>query len=151
MNPSRLKVPLAMAVAAILASACAATPSCGVDEYGVPSAQAGSLVPPARDAQSGVWSAYAEIRFDPDRPGIPAAYWEKVTEIVDHLRRHPDQQVGLDGSPDTGPVGAGPRQVGFVRSALVQAGVPSARIMTGVHGDPQNRRSDRVEVLFRPR
>jgi outer membrane protein OmpA-like peptidoglycan-associated protein len=69
------------------------------------------------------------------------------------MNQNPSLQIGIDGSMD--PRGSDPRdqnlsdrRVSAVRDALVQAGVPSYKILTGAFGDTQLTRDRRVEVLI---
>ena len=63
----------------------------------------------------------------------------KAREIADYMNRNPSARIAIDGFNG--------RRVNTVRSALIDAGVPAARIQTGQFGDAQQRRDSRVAVL----
>jgi outer membrane protein OmpA-like peptidoglycan-associated protein len=64
------------------------------------------------------------------------------------MKRNPSHRLAIDGASDASGENLGEDRVNAVRAALIQAGVPAARIHIGDFGDPQLRRERRVEVLF---
>jgi hypothetical protein len=64
----------------------------------------------------------------------------KAREIATYTDQNPSFRVAIDGS--------NARQVGNVRNALIDAGVPAYKIQTGAFGDPQSRRDNGVAVLI---
>jgi outer membrane protein OmpA-like peptidoglycan-associated protein len=64
----------------------------------------------------------------------------KVSEIASYMNENPSLRIGIDGSMD--PRGTDPRnqdlsdrRISAVRDALIEAGVPSSKIQSGVYGD----------------
>ena len=75
-----------------------------------------------------------------------------ISEVAAYLSKNPSLKVGIDSTIDPGGVDArnpmlSNRRSDAVRDALVQAGIPAARIQTGVHGDPKLMRERRVGIL----
>jgi outer membrane protein OmpA-like peptidoglycan-associated protein len=75
-----------------------------------------------------------------------------ISEVAAYLSKNPSLKVGIDSSTD--PRGGDARnpmlsnsRSDSVRDALVQAGIPAARIQTGVQGDPKLVRERRVGLL----
>lgn len=100
------------------------------------------------------WTLYRDFGFDYDASDLSASEMKKVSEIVQYLKQNPSLKVGLDGSMD--PRGSDPqnqslsdRRVNAVRDALINEGVPKAKIQTGAFGDPKLARDRRVAALFR--
>jgi outer membrane protein OmpA-like peptidoglycan-associated protein len=78
----------------------------------------------------------------------------KVSEIAHYLNENPSLKVGIDGSKD--PRGTEMRdqdlsdqRVSVIRSALIKAGVPKAKIQMGAFGDAGLVSDRRVAVLVR--
>jgi outer membrane protein OmpA-like peptidoglycan-associated protein len=78
----------------------------------------------------------------------------KVSEIASYMNENPSLRIGIDGS--MAPRGTDPRnqdlsdrRISAVRDALIEAGVPSSKIQSGVYGDAKLARDRRVEVLVR--
>jgi outer membrane protein OmpA-like peptidoglycan-associated protein len=78
----------------------------------------------------------------------------KVSDIAQYSKENPSLKIGIDGAMNTG--GSNPRnedlsdqRVNSIRTALIKAGVPRARIQTGVFGDARLARDRRVAVLIR--
>jgi hypothetical protein len=99
------------------------------------------------------WTSYRDFTFAYDRADIQSSDATKVTDIAAYMKQNPSIQVGIDGS--MAPNGSDPRnqqlsdsRVGAVRTALINAGVPSSRIKTGAFGDTALTKDRRVEVLI---
>lgn len=86
------------------------------------------------------WSSYRDFAFDGDSDDILRADDDKAQEIADYLALNPSFRIGIDGASEN--------RVANVRDALMDAGVPAAKIQTGDFGDAQLRSDNRVAVLF---
>ena len=100
----------------------------------------------------GDWTSYREVIFLDNRSDILASQKSKISEVAEYLTKNPSLKVGIDSSID--PNGSDARnqllsdQRGdAVRSALIEAGVPAARIQTGVRGDAKLVRDRRIGIL----
>jgi outer membrane protein OmpA-like peptidoglycan-associated protein len=100
------------------------------------------------------WTSYKEFMFEFNKADIQASETSKVSEVAAYLKQNPSLRIGIDGSMD--PRGTDPRsqelsdrRIGAVRTALIQAGVPSSKIQSGAYGDAKLARDRRVEVLVR--
>ena len=100
------------------------------------------------------WTLYRDFGFDYNASTLAASEMKKVSDIAQYLKRNPSLKVGLDGSMD--PRGNDPqnesltdRRVNAVRDALINEGVPKAKIQTGPFGDPKLARDRRVAALLR--
>lgn len=107
-------------------------------------AACGTTGPPT---EPGLWTPFDDFWFEPLRADLKRADLGKVAEIADYLRRHPDQQVGLDGAREPRSQELSQRRVESVRNALLQAGVPLYKIQSGYFSSSHPRRDSRVEVL----
>ncbi|TAN56630.1 MAG: hypothetical protein EPN19_00475, partial [Betaproteobacteria bacterium] len=87
---------------------------------------------------TGRWTSFREFWFDSNTVSLQTSDSGKVRDIATYLNQNPGKQAGIDGSS---------ARAGSVRSALLQAGVPTYQIQTGAFGDPQLQRDRRVEVL----
>jgi outer membrane protein OmpA-like peptidoglycan-associated protein len=85
--------------------------------------------------------------FDSNKSDLQASDSGKASEIASYLTQNPGQQVGIDGSIDPTNKDLSDRRVSAVRTALLQAGVPSNKIQTGAFGKPELRRDRHVVVL----
>ncbi|HUF71569.1 MAG TPA: hypothetical protein VMR74_01590 [Gammaproteobacteria bacterium] len=85
------------------------------------------------------WSSYRDFTFDGNSDDILRADDNKAQEIADYLAQNPSFRVGIDGASES--------RVANVRDALMDAGVPAAKIQTGDFGDAQLRRDNGVAVL----
>jgi hypothetical protein len=109
------------------------------------------------------WVAFRDFRFDYDKSDVRADEMQKVSEIVEHLKQNPSYTVGIDGHTD--PRGTpeynqklSERRTNAVRTALINAGVSSTKILTGSFGEARPKcgeateacwqRDRRVEVLI---
>jgi hypothetical protein len=95
----------------------------------------------------GNWTPYRDFWFDSNNSSLQASDSIKVSDIANYVSQHPSQHVGIDGSVDPNNTDLGNRRVNAVRTALIQAGVPSSKIQIGAFADPQLQRDRRVEVL----
>jgi outer membrane protein OmpA-like peptidoglycan-associated protein len=111
------------------------------------------------------WVAFADFLFDFDQSVIRASETSKVDKLAQYMKDNPNIEIGIDGHAD--PRGSNQynqplsqRRVDAIKAALVNAGVPSAKIQTGAFGKTQLKCSEateacwqrdrRVEVLVRP-
>jgi len=100
------------------------------------------------------WTSFRDFWFDFNRADLSFYELTKVSEVATYMKQNPSLQVGIDGTMDSN--GTNPqnsdlndRRISAVRTALIEAGVPAAKIRTGTFGDPQLMRDRRVEVLIR--
>jgi len=103
-------------------------------------------------AQGGVgmivgWTAYREFYFDPLAASIRPTDMGRASEIAAYLVQNPSLDVAIDGSGDE----LSSRRSASVRSALMQAGVPSNRIQMGAFVTPDRRHNGQIEVLIKTR
>jgi outer membrane protein OmpA-like peptidoglycan-associated protein len=87
-----------------------------------------------------------------DRSDLQPSQKSKISEVAAYLSKNPSLQVGIDSSLD--PSGIDPRnqtlsdrRSNSVRDALIEAGVPAAKIQTGIHGDAKLVRDRRIGLL----
>jgi len=129
MRPARFVRPLSLVFAAILAVS------------GIAAAQ--STAPPIEhvDAKvrNAVWTSLKDYTFAANSDDIIVSDQSKAREISEYLRLNPSFLVGLDGWNT--------RRVGAVRDALLHAGVPDEKILTGAYGYWQMRREGLVMVM----
>jgi outer membrane protein OmpA-like peptidoglycan-associated protein len=85
------------------------------------------------------WSSYRDYTFSVNSDDILSSDGNKAREVADYMNQNPSARIAIDGSSQ--------RRVNNVRNALVNAGVPAAKIQTGQFGDAQQRRDGRVAVL----
>jgi len=90
-------------------------------------------------APSGSWTLYHAYTFKAGSETIVYADAPKAGAVAEYLRRNPTHRVGIDGYSAS--------RVAHVRGALIEAGVPAAKIAAGPVGDPTLRREGRVAVL----
>ncbi len=100
------------------------------------------------------WVVYRELRFDPNRGDLQTSENTKLTEVVRYLQANPSLNVGIDSSMSPSGVEVHNQQVinaraTSVRNALIEAGVPTARIQTGAFRDPNVPREGQLAVLIR--
>ena len=98
------------------------------------------------------WTAYRDVIFMFNQSDILASQKPTISEVAEYLSKNPSLKVGIDSSID--PSGSDPRdqtlsdrRTGSVREALIAAGVPAARIQTGVRGDSTLVRDRRIGLL----
>ena len=111
------------------------------------------------------WVSFADVLFDFDQSAIRSSETAKVAKLGQYMTDNPGVEIGIDGFAD--PRGTtqynqplSQRRVDAVKAALVSAGVPSAKILTGAFGEMRPKcgeateacwqRDRRVEVLVRP-
>jgi len=109
------------------------------------------------------WSSFRDFLFDFDKSAIRSNETSHVSDVAAYLKNNPSARVGIDGHAD--PRGTDPynqslseRRVNAIRDALINVGVPSAKIHTGAFGESQPKcnestescwqRDRRVEVLI---
>lgn len=97
------------------------------------------------------WTTFRDFWFDSNRSELQAFASDQISDIANHVRRHPEQRVGIDGAIDPRRAELSNRRRISIRNALLRAGVPADRIETGDFGNPQLRRDLRVEVLVSER
>jgi len=89
------------------------------------------------------WTLYREFYFDSHQNDIRSVDMLKVSDIAAYVKQNPSLQIGIDAR------GSNSARFNAVLTALIQAGVPSDRIIKGVFGDRKIRRNGSIEVLFR--
>jgi outer membrane protein OmpA-like peptidoglycan-associated protein len=90
------------------------------------------------------WTTYREFYFDSQDDDIRSADMVKVSDIAAYVQQNPSLQIGIDGNR------SGKARINSVRTALIQAGVPSDKIKIGDFGDDRKSgHNGSVEVLFR--
>ena len=94
-------------------------------------------------------TSFRDFLFDFDKSDVRQNEARNVAEVAAHMQQNPTFTVGIDGYAD--PRGTNPynqalseRRVNAIRDALVQAGVPADKIVTGAFGD--NRLNCRAET-----
>jgi outer membrane protein OmpA-like peptidoglycan-associated protein len=100
------------------------------------------------------WTSNRDFWFDRDQSVIYPADQAQVAAIAAYMKANPSLILGIDGS--TNPRATrrqdqdlNSRRVSAVRSSLLAAGVPAARISDGMFGDVNLRRDGRVELLIK--
>lgn len=145
-----MKRPLLFAIAAAVAAGCA-TPEPMVRSQEAepvsrarPAATAGTTDYPGAlgcpDMARSGWKPFRDYAFSPNSDEILQSDGNKAWEIAESMKQNPSLRTAIDG--------LNARRAGSVRDALLNAGVPADRILTGAYGDPQLRRENRVMVLF---
>lgn len=147
---------LPLALLALFAAGCASTPPGTPAEPERRVSDTGAAAPPAATGVAGPadandaadrWTSFRDFWFDSNRSELQAFASEQISDIANHVRRHPGQRVGIDGAIDPRRAELANRRRISIRNALLRAGVPADRIETGDFGNPQLRRDLRVEVL----
>jgi outer membrane protein OmpA-like peptidoglycan-associated protein len=99
------------------------------------------------------WTAFRDILFDFDKSNVRANEMNEISEIAAYVQKNPSVTVGIDGHAD--PRGAdrynqslSERRVGAVKDALMTAGVPSAKILTGAFGESRLKCNDQTEECW---
>jgi len=109
------------------------------------------------------WTSFKNFLFDFDKSDIRTTQMNEVSEIAAYVKQNPSTKVGIDGHTD--PRGTdkynqalSERRVNAIRDALMKAGVPADRILTGAFGEARPvcnqstedcwQRDRRVEVLM---
>ena len=95
------------------------------------------------------WTAYRDFRFDSNQTDLQTSQTNKVSEIAHYLKANPSMKLGIDGSMEPRNQELSDQRVSSVRTALIEAGVPTTRIQTGAFGDKKLPRDGRVTVLIR--
>lgn len=139
-----MKRPLLFAIAAVVAAGCATPEPMVRSQEAEPVNRAGPAdYPGALDcpdmARSG-WRPFRDYAFSPNSDEILQSDGNKAWVIAEFMKQNPSLRTAIDG--------LNARRAGSVRDALLNAGVPADRILTGAYGDPQLRRENRVMVLF---
>ena len=154
---------LPLALLALIAASCGTTPpgtapepDRRVGDVGDTSATlfpvAAGLTGPADSIDAADrWTTFRDFWFDSNRSELQAFATEQISDIANHVQRHPGQRVGIDGAIDPRRAELGNRRRISIRDALLRAGVPADRIEAGDFGNPQLRRDLRVEVLISER
>lgn len=96
------------------------------------------------------WASFRDFQFDFDKSDVRQDESMKVSEIASHMQQNPSFTVGIDGYTDPrGTAGynqaLSQRRVDAVRSALMNAGVPSDKILTGAFGEARPKCSNETE------
>jgi outer membrane protein OmpA-like peptidoglycan-associated protein len=99
------------------------------------------------------WTSFRDFLFDFDQSFVRQNETSKVAEIAMHLQQNPTYTVGIDGYTD--PRGTSKynqalsqRRVDAVRTALMNAGVPASRILTGAFGEQRANCRDETEACW---
>ena len=99
------------------------------------------------------WTTFKDILFDSNSATIRTDEVVKVSEIAKYAKQNPSVMVGLDGYTDPFGTdgynqGLSERRVGVIRDALIQAGVPAARIHSGAFGESRLKCTDKTEECW---
>ena len=99
------------------------------------------------------WAKFNNILFDFDKSDIRVDETSKVAAVAAYLTQNPSAKVGIDGYAD--PRGTDPynqalseRRVNAIQDALVKAGVPSHKILTGAFGEKRLICSEKTEACW---
>jgi outer membrane protein OmpA-like peptidoglycan-associated protein len=99
------------------------------------------------------WESFSDFLFDFDKSDVRASEEGKAAAIAAYMKANPSIQAGIDGYAD--PRGTNQynlalsqRRVDAVRDALVQAGVPTAKIQTGFFGEARLKCSESTEACW---
>jgi outer membrane protein OmpA-like peptidoglycan-associated protein len=100
----------------------------------------------------GDWTAYREVLFMYNQSDIQASQKGTISEVAEYLSKNPSLKIGIDSSLEPNGIDAAnqtlsDRRAEAVRAALMQAGVPAAKIQTGVRGDAKLVRDRRIGLL----
>lgn len=129
-----------------------------------PAGVPGPAGPPGASGMTERWISLRDVLFDFDKTNVRSSETSKVSEIAAYMQQHPSLQIGLDGyvspqSIDPAAYALRDQRVVVVRNALIEAGVPAAKIQEGTFGEVRPLCSDsaeacqqldrRVEVLVR--
>jgi hypothetical protein len=98
--------------------------------------------PSGNTAVAGTWSAYRDIWFDANRSEMRNSEYSKAADVANYLNQNPNATVAIDGTSE---------RATSVRTALLEAGVPSHKIQYGSFGDPGMQRDRQVQVLVSSR
>jgi len=109
-----------------------------------------------RDAPTGVvedWTTLQSLWFAAYETEIHLADREKVKEIAAYMKRNPSLLLGIDSTlgaaASANDRDLSARRAVTARDALIAEGVPASSIQTGAFGDPNHRRTGRVELLIK--
>lgn len=144
LSEQMIKRPLLLAIVATFAVACTAESDSRVGaagSAGVADAQDAPRPADIKDTlvQHEEWSTYKDFTFNFGSDELQRSDAAKVREIAGHLEQNPSLRVGIDGPNE--------RRAGNVRDALIDAGVPAAKIRIGNFSDAQLRTDGRVDIL----
>ena len=153
---------LPLALLALIAAGCGTTPPGTAPEPDrrVGDTSTSATLPPVAAGLTGPadlidaadrWTTFRDFWFDSNRSELQAFATEQISDIANHVQRHPGQRVGIDGAIDPRRAELSNRRRISIRDALLRAGVPANRIEAGDFGNPQLRRDLRVEVLVSER
>jgi outer membrane protein OmpA-like peptidoglycan-associated protein len=99
------------------------------------------------------WTTFRDFQFDFDQSFVRQNETNKVSDIAAYLQENPSHTVGIDGYTD--PRGSNKynqalsqRRVDAVKSALVNAGVPADKILTGAFGEQRSNCRDETEACW---
>ena len=145
---------LSLSAVTLLSAGCSTPQPCVCAPQGAKSA---ALAAPARPIGAAPgWSSYRDFKFEYNLADILVAGPPAGAEIAAYVAAHPSLTYGIDGSMDA--YGKDPHdqkltdlRVLAVRNALIAAGVPGEKIITGPFGDPQLTRDRRIAVLVSTR
>ena len=141
---------LLFAVTAVVAAGCATPEPMLRSQEAEPLSRAGPAAtagtadypgaPGCSDRARSGWTPFRDYAFSPNSDEILQSDGNKAWEIAESMKQNPSLRAAVDG--------LNALRAGSVRDALLNAGVPADRILTGAYGNPQLRRENRVMVLF---
>ena len=100
-------------------------------------------------APTGRWIWYRDFGFDSNQTNLRVSDANKVFEVATYMKANPSLKVGLDASIEPVNQDLSDQRVAAVREALIEAGVPTARIQAGAFTDSKSMHDGRVAVLVR--
>ena len=107
----------------------------------------------AQGAAAVAWTTFKDILFDFDKSNLRANEQAPIDQIASHLQQNPSFTVGIDGHAD--PRGTdrynqalSERRVDAIKSALMKAGVPADKILTGAFGESRLKCNDKSEECW---
>lgn len=130
---------------------------------GGPAGMAGMAGVQGAPGAAASWTSFKNFLFDFDKSDIRANDMSEVSDVAAYMKQNPSTKVGIDGHTD--PRGTdkynqalSERRVNAIRDALIKAGVPADKILTGAFGESRLicnqsteecwQRDRRVEVLI---
>ncbi len=144
-----LRHPVSLAVIATIAIAGCATRQTqvaqgpawmvsSVDYTASPTGAQGAMVGTSPDGSR--WYRFRDYTFDSDGYVILRVDHEKAREVAEYLNNNPDRRVAIDGNNR--------ERTAAIRDALLSAGVPAHKIVSGDFVDSQFRTRNNVYVMI---
>jgi outer membrane protein OmpA-like peptidoglycan-associated protein len=102
------------------------------------------------------WTPYRTFHFNRADTSLTPSEMETASSIAGYMRDNPSLDIAIDGSMNNARFNQSDRSLGnqranFVRTALLQAGVPAYKIQMGAYANPAERQPGRIEVLLKTR